>query len=163
MDFAGGMTVFDGVLWGSRRNLDHSPARYDLFKQIVNKGIYNYGDHEASINGVIRTHHESLGDPNLYKKFLRMAIGAFGACDSEQWVLQIRSYPNYDYLTVMTEAIKTGRIGDITRLKLKSGKANALMLEFTNPNRYEDFLITGWDLDISAAYGKPSSSFRSDD
>jgi len=162
LDFALGMTMYNGNLWGTSRATAGS-FKSSLFKQITNKGIYNYGDHTLPISASIRGNHESLDDPNSYKKFLRAAIAAFGRCDSSQWVLGVRSYPNYDYSTVMTDAQITGRVGEIARVKLLAGKANSLMLEFYNNNRYEDFLICGWELTVSPTYMRPNSAFRSDD
>jgi len=134
-----------------------------LARIIVGKEDKCLIDHDTAINSSVQFHWESLGDPNLYKKFLRLAVGAVGAFDPSSWALTVGAYVNYDYSALMTSVSKVAYLQDVARFKLRSGKANSLMIELSNNALYEGFMTSGFDLEIATPYGKPSSSFRSDD
>lgn len=161
LNYHAGMTVYEDKLWGMVYDVGTDICR--VYAELKDKGIYSYADHSVAIDALKQSHWESAGDPNSYKKFLRLAIASVGAVENQTWDLIVRTYPNYDELTVMTEATITAVAREIARLKLKSGKCNSLMIELRNNTIHQNFLISGWDLTFAMAYGKPSSAFRSDD
>lgn len=174
---AGGFCFSDERLYFSSRRLDSDSAVMEHVTNIFNEygDLLDFTDHHAAIDFTYSTHWESLGEPDVFKKFLRLKIfslpndivaGAVPLFD-----IDIDQEFNYNAPAVLnsfnmdfsngTSGWGNGAWGSfpwgdsaLTELrgKLKVIKARAMRLTFRNNTAMANVLISGYELEIAPPY-----------
>ena len=176
LNMSGGIAEYQGDIYiaGFDQNpVDSTADTY--FTKILDSGLEDdYADHSEGISFSYKTHWEALGEPSVYKKFLRLKVhaldGTIGDFETDKFTLSIST--EHDYVqaseSVFTLDFGGGSLGygespwgefvwGESRLeqmtsKLASKKAKALRTVFSNATIHENVLISGYDLEISASY-----------
>jgi hypothetical protein len=176
INFIGGIAEYNGVIYTSARELDPVPSTATTYTyEFLSAGNSDdYADHDTAISFSYKTHWEAMGEPSIYKKFLRMKIhsldGTINDFETDKFTLSIQTEHDYvqaaesDFsLDFSGGALGWGssawgqfpwgesRLEQMTS-KLKSKKAKALRTVFTNANLHENILISGYELEVSASY-----------
>ena len=172
----GGMAALGDSVWIS--------DRYYNANQVANEGrialVHNnlvkedYEDHGAPINFDFRSHWETLGDPSIWKKFLRCKVHSYNVTiddfEVDNFQLDVSSNMNYSTLDLNTVrydftsrylAWGTGAWGvynfgsfRFTQIKrrLPSKKVRSLRMNFNNSELHENVLISGFELEVVTPY-----------
>ena len=121
-----------------------------------------------------KTHWEAMGEPSIYKKFLRIKVhsldGTINDFETDKFTLTVETEHDYVQGSESSLSLDFGggalgwgnsawgqfpwgesRLEQLTS-KLKSKKAKALRVVFTNNTRHQNVLISGYELEIAAAY-----------
>jgi len=176
LNMSGGVAEYQGNIYmtGFDQNpVDSTADTY--FTKILDSGLEDdYADHNEGIAFSYKTHWEALGEPSIYKKFLRMKVhaldGTIGDFETDKFTLSVATEHDYVQAPESTFTLDFGggslgwggspwgqfvwgetRLEQLTS-KLASKKAKALRTIFTNSNIHENVLISGYDLEISASY-----------
>ncbi len=162
MDFSAGISYHDGKLWGATM-LGAAYAESLLFTLTKKKEQYNYLDYglvtQSAITSEVLTNWESLGEPDLWKKFLWMTLSSVGSRESSSFTVSLTTYPNYDTaLVAHTTATLDFSSKTWKRVKLKSGKMNSIQMSMSNATANETFAISGWELHFATPYEFPGSA-----
>lgn len=136
---------------------------------------YDFTDHTDAIDFEYETNWESMGEPTVPKKFLRLKIYAF---DTDKTF----ESPGFNLLTGIQKNYIDANLGEINfdfdslatagwgippwgefgwgnsaspflKSKLISGKTRSLKLKFTNNTQNENVLITNYEMEIAAPFG----------
>ena len=134
----------------------------------------DYADHTDIISLVYKSHWEALGDPSVFKKFLRIKIhaldGTIGDFETDKFILDVKTEHDYDQATVSSLQLDfsggasgwggsgwgqfiwgESRLASMVS-KLASKKAKAVRVVFENAVLHENILITGYELEIASPY-----------
>jgi hypothetical protein len=176
MNIASGVATLNGSLYFS--NIDEDPVSLNanayLYK-VLDSGLEeDYADHENAITLTYKTHWEALGNPSIYKKFLRMKLhaldGTINDFETDKFTVTITTEHDYVPSTESSFSLdfSGGSLGwgespwgefiwgesrlEQLRSKLKSKKAKALRSVFTNSTIHENILISGWEYEIASSY-----------
>tara|TARA_A100001037_G_scaffold305615_1_gene346497 strand:+ start:361 stop:3417 length:3057 start_codon:yes stop_codon:yes gene_type:complete len=136
---------------------------------------YDFSDHIDPIDFKYETNWESLGEPTVPKKFLRLKMYAFDTdrtFESPGFTLLAGVQKNYinanlgeitfDFNTSATEGWGTPAWGEFgwastsrpfLKSKLVPGKTQSLKLNFANNTLNENILVTNYEFEIAAPYG----------
>ena len=171
----GGMAEVDGRIYFIGRELD-AQSNVELYlKRIHDDGLASdYADHATAISFSYKSHWETLGEPSIYKKFLRIKMHSLDASlndfETDQFVVTVQTEHNYEPNTVSSLSLDfsggaagwgNGPWGNFpwgeTRLpslksKLASRKAKSLRVIFTNSTLKENILISGYELEVAAPF-----------
>jgi hypothetical protein len=134
----------------------------------------DYADHQNGISFLYKSHWEALGNPSIYKKFLRMKVhaldGTIGDFETDKFTLNIETEHDYVIAAVSSFSLdfSGGSLGwgnspwgefiwgesrlEQMRSKLASRKAKSLRTVFKNDTAHENVLISGYELEISASF-----------
>jgi hypothetical protein len=173
----GGFAFVDNRLYFQSRRLDSDSSAVEFQSAIFNDygNLNDYTDHQLALDFEYKTHWESLGDPAIYKKFLRLKVFALSSdvLDGEASLYTLTIDTEFNYITPAAIASFTmdfsggssgygnGEWGNapygdaaISELKgkLKSLKSRAIRLVFKNEVQKEDILISGYELEAAAAF-----------
>jgi hypothetical protein len=136
---------------------------------------YDFTDHTDAIDFEYETNWESMGEPTIPKKFLRLKIYAF---DTDKTF----ESPGFNLLTGIQKNYIDANLGEINfdfdslatagwgippwgefgwgnsaspflKSKLISGKTRSLKLKFTNNTQNENVLITNYEMEIASPFG----------
>jgi hypothetical protein len=162
MDFSAGIAYHEGKIWGGTM-LGAASASSILFTLTRKKEIYNYHDYGISsdnpITAEVLTNWESLGEPDLWKKFLWLTISSVGARESASFTINLTSYPNFDTAFVAHTSATFDFSDKIwKRVKLKSGKMNSILFKMSDATSNSSFAISGWELVFATSYEYPASA-----
>lgn len=168
----------DGTLYFHARRLDSDSSAVEhplaIFNNYGNKN--DYTDHQAATSFEYETNWESLGEPQLLKKFLRLKVFALPTDvldgDPSLYTLSVKQEINFNSPAPIAEfdmdfsGSSTGwgsswgtspwgdsPLGEL-KGKLKSSKARSLKLVFSNSTLNEDVLISGYEVEIAPSYRK---------
>lgn len=176
INLIGGMAELNGKIYhqGFRRDVSDSTGKGYTF-QIQDTGFEDdYADHEDSIAFTYKTHWESVGEPSIYKKFLRLKVHSLDATqdDFETDKFQLSVVTEHDYrlneqaqFTLDFSGGISGwgetpwgqfnwgesRLGQLSS-KLAPKKAKSLRTSFTNSTVRQNVLISGYEYEIAAPY-----------
>jgi len=136
---------------------------------------YDYSDHTDAIDFEYETNWESLGEPTVPKKFLRLKLYAFDTDLTfespgfnmlvgiqKDYISSNLGEINFDFNTLATEGWGVSAWGEFgwgssarpfLKSKLVSGKTRSLKLKFNNTNQNENVLVTNYEFEIAAPYG----------
>lgn len=136
---------------------------------------YDYTDHTEVIDFKYETNWESLGEPTVPKKFLRLKNYAFdteGTFESPGFNLKVGVQKNYIHSNLGEINFNFGNLATagwgippwgefawgsaaapFLKSKLISGKTKSLKLVFSNNTINENVLITNYEMEIAAPYG----------
>ena len=169
IDASGGIDTFGNTLFYSTR--EATKSRLVSFNSSSTE--YDYADHINKIDFKYETNWESLGEPTVPKKYLRLKIYSFDndeSFESPKFNLVASLQKNYfeSDLGSITFNFGGGAFGwsnaewggfpwgDATQARLKSklptGKAACLKIKFLNDNINENILLTKYELEIAAPY-----------
>lgn len=175
IDFSGGISLKEDVVYFSSRDVDGSTNKISyLYKMQDNSSTYDYTDHNAAINFTYKTNWESLQEPTLPKKFLRLKMYAMDSdetFESSSFSLSVKVQRNYikddvgtlvmDFAGLSGGGWGVAPWGTSTwgsnilqglKTKLPSGKTRSLLLNFENNNANENVLISGYEMEIATPY-----------
>lgn len=169
LDCTGGMDVFENSLYFNTR--EGTESRLVSFNNSSTE--YDFADHVNHIDFKYETNWESLGEPTIPKKFLRLKIYSFDndeTFESPKFDLVASLQKNFFESDLGSIKFNFGTAvsgwgltewgdfawGDATQSKLKSklptGKAACLKIRFLNENINENILLTKYELEIASPY-----------
>ena len=171
----GGITLFNQEIWILRKVTSTTAVPDSEVSKLLNTGTeQDYADHELAITFSYATHWETLGEPSIWKKFLRIKLHSLDTSlntfESDTFDLTVRTQHNYKLDTVATLTIDFSGgaegygIGDYgqfpwgeSRLfsnknKLASKKVKSHRITFTNNTAHENVLISGYELEVVTPY-----------
>lgn len=176
VNFTGGITVLNNeVVFSSRNETSERYTGYEVATFSSTDTTYDYNDHEKAIEFEYETNWESLGDPTVPKKFLRVKMYAMdtdGSFESPGFDLTVavqKDFFNFDLGQIPFD-FGGGRdeVGwgadpwgiypwggppsQFFKSKLPSGKSKCLKMVFSNSNLLENVLITNYELEIAAPF-----------
>ena len=174
-DITGGATEYEDSLFFVSRDVDVLGNNSNLLKKVHNNNnTYDYADHEEAITFSYKTHWESLGEPSVFKKFLRIKVHSLDITnndfESAGFDLDVKTEHDYEAITVseLTLDFSGGADGwgvspwgefhwGEARLpglksKLASKKARSMRVVFENNNASENILVSGFELQIATPY-----------
>ena len=171
----GGMAEVDGRIYFLGRELDAQSNVERYLKRFHADGLASdYADHASAISFSYKSHWETLGEPSIYKKFLRIKMHSLDASlndfETDQFEVAVTTEHNYEPNTISSLSLDfsggaagwgNGPWGSFpwgeTRLpslksKLASQKAKSIRVIFTNSTLKENILISGYELEVVAPY-----------
>lgn len=173
----GGFVVLDSDLYFTSRRLDSQSSATEFQSAVFSDygNLNDYADHHQAIDFEYETHWETLGDPQIFKKFLRLKIFALSSdvIDGEPSLYTLGVEQEFNYqtpapLSSFTMDFTGGSSGwgnggwgtspwgdsPLTEIKgkLKASKSRAMKLKFTNNTEKQDVLISGYELEVSTPY-----------
>ena len=176
LDFMGGAVIFNSALYFSERRLDTVSNLVESFTyKIQDTGdTYDYADHEKSISWEHKTNWESMGDPDVFKKFTRLKVHSIDASvndfESDNFTISVEIQTNYNDAPTSKFDLNYGNntlgwgdfswsdeswgsLRDIERKsKLKVTKNRSIRIIYTNNTLHENVLISGWTLEANLPY-----------
>lgn len=173
----GGMAVLNGDLYASSLIYNTNTSSVDrTVLEFLNTGTsVDYADHERAISAEYKTHWETLGEPSVFKKFLRLKLHSLDASvnDFETQLFTISLITEHDFnnVPVYNHVFDfgngaTGGWGenpwgaspwgdarlDGIKTKLKTTKARSIRLIFANDTINTNFLLSGYELETAAPF-----------
>jgi hypothetical protein len=135
---------------------------------------YDFSDHTDAISMEYGTHWETMGEPSLYKKFLRTKVHSYDISinDFENDTFNLNLLTQHDYLdddvTDLTLNFSGGadgwglgpwgnfpwgetRLSQI-RTKIASKKSKSMRILFKNDTLHENILVSGWEIEAAVPY-----------
>lgn len=135
---------------------------------------WDYADHTAPITFSYKSHWEHLGEPSVFKKFIRCKIHSLDASldDFESDSFKLLLETEKDWVTAVSTSRELDFGGDQSgwgldpwgsfswgnersnseRTKLRQTKAKALRLILTNSEVNKNVLISGYEYEVAAPY-----------
>ena len=170
LDLSAGLTIYDDKLFfGSRKN---NMSILSSFSQT--ESAYDYSDHTSPVRFSYDTNWESLQDPTIFKKYLRLKIYSFDQnedFESDFFDLDVSIQKNYidtDTGSINFDFGKAAGNGwgenpwgkepwgdaplNFLKTKLPTGKSKCLKLRFKNVDVNENVLISKYELEIAAPF-----------
>ena len=173
----GGIVFGNESLYFMARRLDSNSSTVKAATYIVNEygTDQDYSDHNSAIDFIYSTHWENLGEPNVFKRFLRVKVFALpnDMVDGEVplYTLTIDQEHNFNAPAIIN-SFDMDFSGDTTgwgnggwgetpwgdsalpeiKGKLKSLKSRSIRLTFSNSTILENVLISGYELECVPAY-----------
>jgi hypothetical protein len=153
-NFAGGLVVYKGGLWGQSRILD-TVVQGQVWKQKTDRNQYDYIDDVTAITKTLRMTWDSLDFPSSFFRAIFLKLYQFHPVEFlTSFGLTVNEYREYNETTKYTQATRT--FSDTSdrqkRVKFKTGKASALSLEFVNDTAFEKSLLSGYEYSVAAPY-----------
>lgn len=171
-----GVAEYQGNIYTAGNNEDPTNGLATSYLHILmDEGTEeDFADHTEAISFSYKSHWEAMGEPSIYKKFLRIKVhaldGTIGDFETDKFTLNIATQHDYVQADESTLALDfsggslgwglspwgsfiwgESRLEQLTS-KLKSKKAKSMRVVFTNNNIKENVLISGYELQIAAAY-----------
>lgn len=166
--------VLDEKLFFCSRGYSSGEVNYlNQFKD-TGTGV-DFADHEEAISAEYKTHWETLGEPSMFKKFMRLKLFSLDASVAafETQLFKITTVVEHDFsdVPVFSHVFdfgngSTGGWGEngwglfpwgdarLTQLKTKIApmKAQSLRIIFSNSELNKNFLLSGHELEVSAPF-----------
>lgn len=176
MNMIAGMVNFNGDLYITGPGQDPVTSNQTMYNyKLLDTGLEDdYADHNAAIPFSYKSHWEAMGEPSVYKKFLRIKVhsldGTINDFETDKFTLTIETEHDYTQGSESSLTLDFGggalgwgnsawgnfpwgesRLEQLTS-KLKSKKAKALRVLFSNNTIHQNILISGYELEIAASY-----------
>lgn len=175
IDMGGGIADLNGKVFFQSKEIDSGSNQVHYLKGFHNTGIgQDYCDHESPIFFQYKSNWESLGEPSLFKKFLRIKVHSLDASlnnfESEGFSLIVRTEHDYVDSTVSDLILDfTGgaegwggspwgqfpwgedRLASL-KSKLATGKVKSLRTVFQNNELATNVLVSGYEYEIAVPY-----------
>ena len=176
INMLGGMVNYNGNIYTTGAGQDPVTSNQTIYNyKFLDTGLEDdYADHDTAISFSYKTHWEAMGEPSVYKKFLRIKVhsldGTINDFETDKFTLTVETEHDYVQGSESSLSLDFGggalgwgnsawgqfpwgesRLEQLTS-KLKSKKAKALRVVFTNNTRHQNVLISGYELEIAAAY-----------
>lgn len=176
MNFHSGMAIMNDELWWVERRYSNvnGDIDFNLYRQHKSNTENDYADHTSAIDWEYISGWEALDNPDTWKKFLRVRYSSFPDPDFEETGgFNITCATELDYIRGVPHSTITvnftnqgsgwgadgwglfewgGYRDQLFVSKLKTGKAKSLRTVLTNNDLNTNVLISGWALEIAAAY-----------
>lgn len=176
INMTGGMAEYKGDIYatGFAKDTSDSLSKQYTYKILDTGTSDDYADHVTPVNFSYKTHWEALQEPSIFKKFLRIKVHSLDATinDFETDKFQLKIETEHDYRPVIESSLELDFSGGAlgwgqspwgefgwgeSRLeqllsKLSSKKAKSLRTIFSNNKLHQNILISGYELEIAAAY-----------
>lgn len=176
MNFHSGMSIMNDELWWVERRYStvNGDVDFNLYKQHKSTTEYDYADHASAIDWEYTSGWEALDNPDTWKKYLRVRYSSFPDPDFEEsGGFNVTCKTELDYIRGVTHSTLTinftnqgsgwgldgwglfewgGYRDQLFISKLRSGKARSLRTVLSNSELNTNVLISGWALEIAAAY-----------
>jgi hypothetical protein len=173
IDFSAGIDIYQGELAFLPRNVDDATSILHRMNDLDDSS--DYADHTEAIDFEYDTNWESLGEPTVPKKFLRLKIHSFdteGNFESPAFSLDMKIQKDYNDIDLGNIQFDFGGSngesgwgasswGDASwgavprkfvKTKLPTGKSKCTKLRFTNNSLHENVLITNYEFEIATPY-----------
>jgi hypothetical protein len=175
-NFMGGAVDFEDNLHFMRRSTSGTSTPNSELISISTTGTeFDYTDHADSITFEYSSHWETLGEPSVWKKFLRIKVHALDSTlasfEGDAFDLTIQANHNFDPDTVVgefsidfsggAEGWGVGGWGNVpwgearlkgSKNKLASKKVRSHRIKFSNDILQQNVLISGYELEIVTPY-----------
>ncbi len=176
VDFSAGISLYDNQLtFLNRIESSTGSTRTNLHRMNDLEDNSDYADHTESIDFEYDTNWESLGEPTVPKKFLRLKIHSFdteGNFESPSFGLEMKIQKDYNDIDLGSITFDFGGGGGgsgwgdsawgdsswgsiprkFIKTKLPTGKNKCTKLRFTNNSLHENVLITNYEFEIAVPY-----------
>lgn len=176
IDIKGGVTIYNNELYFIERRLGSVTSNVEsyLYKILDTNDTYDYADHSAAITLTHKTHWESLKDPDVFKKFLRLKVHSLDASvndfETDTFVINVETQINYNNSESSSFSLNFGANttgwgefqwglapwGSVRAIelksKLKSTKGRAIRVIFTNNTVHENILVSGWTIEANLPF-----------
>ena len=175
LDFSGGVTLFNEKIYFNDRSLDTSnDIRAVLSSMSVTDTTYDYSDHASAITFEYDTNWESLQEPTVPKKYLRLKVYAMdtdGTFETPGFSLNATLQKDYNFADLGTISMDFGSSSGggwgiipwgtstwgsashrFIKSKLPTGKSRSLKVRYANNTINENVLITNYELEIAAPF-----------
>jgi hypothetical protein len=176
INFTGGIAEYKGIVYttGFSRDSSDTLSKQYSYKLLDTGTSDDYADHVSGISFSYKTHWEALGEPSIFKKFLRIKVhsldGTINDFETDKFQLTVQTEHNYRQVTESDLILdfSGGALGWGASLwgsfswgearleqllsKLNSKKAKALRTIFTNSTIHQNILISGYELEIATPY-----------
>lgn len=158
LNMAGGAAVMDDVVyWTSRIHDAQAGADNDnitcrLSQQQRLKGKYNYADHDQYINWIFPMHWENLGDPGLFKRFLRARLFSHETRLAASSAVTLKAYVDYSAANLAYTNALTWASQLELKPKLKAEICRAMMLEISSTAYFQPFPLSGLEIEATANF-----------
>lgn len=174
MNMAGGMAVLNNRLFWAERVFStfSSTVTSKVAMQLRTVDPYDFADHNLPINWEYAFHWENLGDPSIFKKFLRAMIFALEIVENDSYTLGIRTEANYTEGLISTDSqMKFGEdesfgygiseygdapygdpVDQSKKIKLKSDHMKSMRLLLSNSEMHRNVIVTGYELECAAPF-----------
>ena len=173
LNMSGGVTTFNGETYFMTREYDSTTVSVvsRLCKLKTRDDFTDYADHNQPVKFSLITSWESLGEPTLFKKFIRAKTfirDSAKALECNEFTLNLylrKDFTDYDIGPV---ELKSGQLGGWGRTEWGKGlwgdrgfegirtklfgKAKAIAFHYNNENLNENVLISGIAYEIAAPY-----------
>lgn len=173
----GGFSLVNNDIYFQSKRLDSDSSNSEVVtSKFHNSGNnYDYCDHISAVDFDYKTNWESLGEPNLFKKFLRLKVFSLPSdiIDSEVPLFTLTIDTEFNFQTpavidTFTQDFSGGTTGwgngewgnfpwgdnalPELKGKLKVIKGRSIRLIFRNNTRNQDILISGFELEVAASF-----------
>lgn len=174
MNAAGGMAILNNrFFWTERKYSTVDLAlRSKTAMQLRTVDPYDFADHGAPISWEYSFHWESLGEPSVFKKFLRLKIFALEIVENDSYTVGIRTEANYTEGLLSTDSqLKFGEddsfgygiseygtapygdpVEQSKKIKLKSDHLNSMRILLSNSELHRNVIVTGYELEVAAPF-----------
>lgn len=158
VNMAGGIAVLDDALVWTARGYDGSGgAGFANVSTSVNmqqrrKGKYNFADHATAITWRIRSHWESLGRANFFKRFLRIKIRSDETREASTTAMTLKTYVDYDTSKLSTTDTLSFTTEKALRPKIKGETCQSMQFVFESSAYYQPMHISGYEIEAVADF-----------
>lgn len=155
---AGGMAVLDDQLIFTSRSYDGSgtPSYDDIVtygsQQQKRKSQYNFADHATAITWRIRSHWETLGRANFFKRFLRWKIMSDETREASSTSMTIKTYVDRDTSKLSTTDTLTWTTEKSLRPKIKGELCQSMQFVCESSAYYAPNIVSGYEIEASADF-----------
>lgn len=140
----------DNIYYGGRTNRTY-PSR--IMRTNIASARLNYADHDEPIDMQLKYHWESLNEPSIFKKFLRILLASLGTRISSSMTIGVTTHVDYDENTVSTsDTFTMGSEKKSVPIKLKSDHAQSMRLTLSANTMHQETLISGYEYEINAPF-----------
>lgn len=168
----GGITFFENDIFFHERRYSTTTASIKnyLYRMMVTGDAYDYQDNTGPVIWNVKTIWEALGEPSVFKKFLRLKAFQLEPTTNNEFVLTVKM--ETDYLKDFTRGATTldfnsaagygesayglGPYGDFIeqtrKCKLANGHWRSMRIVFENSEEQANVLLTGWELEIATPF-----------
>lgn len=160
MNMAGGATMFENVLHFTSRAYDGSGGAsasnivtyLSQQQRSADVGKYGYADHDSAISWKWRSHWESLGEPDLYKRFLRCKVRSEEERAASSLSLDLNTYIDDDPSLQSNDDTIPWSSERSIKAKIKAENCLSMMVEFAQTARFRPMIVTGYTLEAVAPF-----------
>ncbi len=171
INMAGGMAAVDGEIYFTERRYRSSDGLVVRYLYRINNlnDAFDYQDHNQPIEFEYSSNWEALGEPSVLKRFTRIRIFSLEELRNNSLMLTVKTEINYIKDAVQAEfefafaaegygisayglAPYGGPFEPVAKNRLGQGRVRSLRVRFYNSNEQENISITGWELEIAAAF-----------
>jgi hypothetical protein len=178
IDALGGLALIglDDLYFAGRFLETASGDVVSYINRINNTGdTFDYADHDKAIAFTYKTHWEALGDPSVFKKFLRLKLHALDASvndfESDTFIIDVDTEDNYLDVTSSSDSFDfsggtTGGWGvdpwgEFTwgnsrllaiKRKMRANKVRSKRLIFKNDTIHQNILMSGYEMETATPY-----------